>query len=57
MKKELRLQVEDNYNIDDILQIDGRQYAIVKRLDDVFLLVRLDNPVDILVGKIKERRR
>ena len=45
----------DSYNVDDIVNINDREYAIVKKIGNVYLLVTLDNPVDILVGKIDNK--
>ena len=43
----------DSYDIDDIVEINKRQYAVVKKIGNIYLLVTLDNPIDILVGTLE----
>ncbi len=42
----------DEYNVDDVVLINDREYAVVKKIGNVYLLVTMENPIDILVGRI-----
>ena len=40
------------YNVEDIIEIEGREYCIVKKYNDYYVIVSINTPLDIKVGKI-----
>ena len=43
--------MEEIYNIEDVVSIEEREYCIVKKYNEYYIIVTIDTPLDIKVGK------
>lgn len=44
--------MEESYNVEDIISVEGREYCIVKKYNEYYIIVTIDTPLDIKVGKL-----
>ena len=43
--------MEEVYNIEDIISIEDKEYCIVKKYNEYFIIVSINTPLDIKIGK------
>ncbi|MBE6161511.1 MAG: hypothetical protein E7158_04750 [Firmicutes bacterium] len=41
------------YAVNDILLVDDKEYCIIKKHNEYYVIVSLNKPLDIMVGKFK----
>lgn len=48
------MQEQDKYNVNDtVLLKDNKEYAIIKKVENYYVFLSLEQPLTILVGTIK----
>ena len=46
--------MEEAYNVEDIIIINNKEYCIIKKYNDCYLIISIDVPLDIKVGKFNK---
>ena len=44
--------MQEDYNVEDVIIIDNRDYCVVKKHKEYYIIVSISTPLDIMVGKI-----